>query len=334
MNLVECYTINVSHESDKTGCGKERMEIEQVGERVEGSIPDAIQLRGLRKEYARGDGVHGLDLSIPQGCSFGLLGPNGAGKSTTIKMLMGLITPTAGDALILGTSVREDPERLRMRVGYVPERHHVYPWMSVGEVIWFTRAFYPTWDETLTLQLLKNYGLSTGKKVKELSHGMLTKLALILALAHDPDVLLLDEPTTGLDPLIREEFLDGIKHLLRKRPRTLLFSSHILSDIEKVAETIGIINEGKLLICAERKDLLRKTRRLHVSLKEGHRQTAPPGGTVFEEFSDGCWRLTVHGFSEDTLGRLEQQNDVAQVNVHEIGLEDIFKDFIKGARKG
>jgi len=293
----------------------------------------AIQIRGLVKEYPGGDGVHALDLSVPQGCSFGLLGPNGAGKSTTIKLLMGLIPATAGDATVLGHSILRESDQIRLRVGYVPERHHIYPWMSVAEVIWFTRSFYPSWDDAVCDEMLKHYGLSPAKKVKELSHGMLTKLALTLALSHDPDLLLLDEPTTGLDPLIREEFLDGISHLLRNRPRTVLFSSHIMSDIEKVADTIGIINEGRLLVCARRDELMKKTKRLSITLKDGQRPKTPPDGAILEETTDGRWLVTVHGFTDETLTRLHQQNDVEHCDVLDISLEEVFKDFIKGARR-
>jgi len=295
--------------------------------------PDAIQIRGLTKEYAGGDGVHGLSLSIPRGCTFGLLGPNGAGKSTTIKLLMGLIAPTAGDAIVHGYNILTDALQIRACVGYVPERHHIYPWMTIKETIWFTRAFYPTWDHALCEQLLKQYDLHPAKKVRELSHGMTTKLALVLALSHDPDVLLLDEPTTGLDPLIREEFLDGIKHLIQIRPRTVLFSSHILSDIERVADRIGMINDGKLLLCAPRDELTSQTKRIEVALKPDHRPTTPPPGTVLEEFVDGQWTLTVHGYSEETLRTIEHQNDAAHCAVHDMSLEEIFKGFIKGARK-
>ncbi len=294
---------------------------------------DAIRIQGLVKKYPGGDGVHGLNLTVPRGCSFGLLGPNGAGKSTTIRLLMGLIPATAGDATVLGRSILTESEQIRLRVGYVPERHHIYPWMSIAEVIWFTRSFYPLWDNAFCEEMLRNYGLNPAKKVKELSHGMLTKLALVLALSHDPDLLLLDEPTTGLDPLIREEFLDGINHLLQRRSRTVLFSSHIMSDIEKVADTIGIINEGRLLLCARRDELMAKTKRLTVTLKKGHRPTVRPEGTVLEEATDGRWCLTVHGFSSNTQRILEQQNDVERCDVCDISLEEIFKDLVKGARR-
>jgi ABC-2 type transport system ATP-binding protein len=293
----------------------------------------AIEIRDLKKEYAHGEGVHGLNLVVPRGSSFGLLGPNGAGKSTTIKLLMGLIRPTSGDAEVLGHSIINESESIRALVGYVPERHYIYPWMTIGEVVWFTRSFYSSWDQPLCDELLLHYELHPAKKVKQLSHGMTTKLALVLALAHDPDLLLLDEPTTGLDPLIREEFLDGIRHLLERRSRTVLLSSHILSDIEKVADTIGIINEGKLLICAPRTELMEKVKRVSVALTAGSREPAPPDGTVWQELSNGFWNLTVHGFTTDTVQQIRQKNQVERLDVTDISLEEIFKDFIKGSRQ-
>lgn len=293
---------------------------------------DAIRIRGLTKEYAHGEGVHGLDLSIPRGCTFGLLGPNGAGKSTTIKMLMGLLKPTSGEAFVNGFSIQSESLQIRACAGYVPERHHIYPWMTVGEVIWFTRAFYETWDHALCEDLLRHYELHPAKKVRELSHGMTTKLALVLALSHDPDILLLDEPTTGLDPLIREEFLDGIKSLIDKRPRTVLFSSHILSDIEKVADRIGIVNNGKLLLSATRDELIRNTKRVEIELKPGCAPAPPPPGAVMQESTDGRCQYTVYGFTDKTVSFMESQDAVARCTAHDMSLEDIFKSVIRGAR--
>jgi ABC-2 type transport system ATP-binding protein len=304
----------------------------EQGKELSAGVPNAIRIRALVKEYPGGDGVHGLDLDVPQGCSFGLLGPNGAGKSTTIKILMGLLAPTSGDANVLGRSVLAESEEIRRRVGYVPEQHHMYPWMSVAEVIWFTRSFFPSWDTSLCDELLKHYGLDPSKKVKALSHGMKTKLALILALSHVPELLLLDEPTTGLDPIIREEFLDGLKHLLQRQSCTVLLSSHIMSDIEKVADTIGIINEGRLLICARREDLITRTKRLRIKIESGQRSPAAPEGTIFEDIVDGRRHLTVRDFSADTLQRVRQQTGTEDIEVFDLSLEEIFKDFIKGAR--
>ena len=294
----------------------------------------AIRTRLLAKRYPGGDGVKGLDLEVPCGCKFGLLGPNGAGKSTTIKMLMGLIAPTSGDAAVLGAGIGTDAVAIRARVGYVPERHYIYQWMTVDEVIWFTRSFYPNWNDTFCDELIEQYGLDTRKKVKQLSHGMVTKLALTLALSHEPELLLLDEPTTGLDPLIREEFLEGILHpLLEQSSRTVFFSSHIMSDVEKVSDTIGIINEGRLLICRPRAKLLQGTKRIGAVLKDNTKTRTAPAGTVWQHVEDTQWTFTVHGFSRATLEELHRKNAVTDVHLQDLDLEEIFKDFIKGARQ-
>ncbi len=295
------------------------------------SVPAAVHTKALVKEYPGGDGVHGLDLSIAQGSFFGLIGPNGAGKSTTIKILMGLLKPTSGDATVLGSSVLAESDEVRRQVGYVPEQHYMYPWMTVNEILWFTRAFYPSWDHNLCRELVSQYELDGSKKVKELSHGMRTKLALILALSHVPKLLLLDEPTTGLDPIIREEFLSGLKLLLERQSCTILLSSHIMSDVEKVADTIGIINKGRLLMCAPREELLAHTKRLRITEKEPS-CALPVAGAILEERQAGYRCVTVGGFSREFLSLTRQRMNGAEIDVIDLSLEEILKDYIKGAR--
>ena len=179
----------------------------------------AIEIAGLVKRFGRSVAVDHLSLSIPRGTTFGLLGPNGAGKSTTIKMLMGILSPSGGEARVLGIDVRSDPTAIKRRVGYVPEIHHIYRWMRVDEVLGFCRSCYATWNDKTYQELVELFGLDPKKKVKHLSKGMLVKLALVVAVAHEPELLLLDEPLGGLDPIVREEFSRrGAAHDLRPRP--------------------------------------------------------------------------------------------------------------------
>jgi len=290
----------------------------------------AIQTSELTKYYGEHAAVAGLDLSVASGCAFGLLGPNGAGKSTTIQMLLGLTSPTSGRATVLGKDVAREARSIRAEAGYVPERHYIYAWMTVGEVIRFTRALYATWNDALCDRLLNRYDLDTGKKVKHLSHGMVTKLALLLALAHEPRILILDEPTSGLDPLIREEFNESILERMKEDGRTVLFSSHILSDVDKVADTIGILSQGRLLITSPRAELVRLTKRIEVTLTETHGSPVPPAGTVWQCLRGNNWSLTVHGFSDSTMEELHAKNTAVQSRVLDMGLEEIFKDFVRG----
>ena len=146
----------------------------------------AIELVGLTKRFGRTLAVNNLSLEIPRGSTFGLLGPNGAGKSTTIKMLMGMLAPTAGQARVLGIDVAADPMEIKQRVGYVPETHNIYRWMRVGEVIGFCKSCFRSWNDQTCREMLDLFGLELEKKVKHLSKGMQTKLALLLAVSHDP----------------------------------------------------------------------------------------------------------------------------------------------------
>lgn len=299
------------------------------------SIPNpfAVETTALCKRYGTRAAVEDLTLRIPAGVVFGFIGPNGAGKSTTIKMLMGLIRKSAGSARVLGFDVDERAEGMRQNIGYVPEVHNIYPWMSVGEVIGFCRSLYDNWDGSLCAELEKLFGLERDSKVRTLSKGTLAKLGLLVALSHQPDLLLLDEPTAGLDPLIREEFLDGVLRGICKRPQTVLLSSHTLSDVQRLADMIGIIDEGKLLICASAEDLMRSTKRVRAVLAEGGAAGEPPVGTVWQRSQQREWLLTVHGFSPDTISYLHGRYPIGHLEVFDLTLEEIFKDFIKGRRK-
>lgn len=299
---------------------------------IDSSRPDAIEMIGLTKRFGTHTAVDDLTLRIPKGTAFGFIGPNGAGKSTTIKMLMGMLRPTAGEARLLGADVSSRPPVLKQRVGYVPEQHFVYRWMRVGEVIGFCRALYDHWNDRRCDELLQLFELDANRKVRHLSKGMAVKLALLLALAHEPELLILDEPTSGLDPIVREEFLDGVLRTLCEREQTVLLSSHTLSDVQRVADTIGIIHDGRLLVHCPTDELLSRTKRIRMVLRDGCSPADAPEGTIWQRFQHREWLLTVSGFSQGVVERLKSQNALEHVEVLDIGLEDIFKDYVKGQR--
>jgi ABC-2 type transport system ATP-binding protein len=292
----------------------------------------AIELDDLSKRYSSAMAVNNLSLRIPRGSTFGLLGPNGAGKSTTIKMLMGMLSVTSGSAHLLGIDVTADPAQIKQKVGYVPEIHHIYRWMRVREVIQFTRSFYPTWNDELAASLLELFGLPSDKKVKHLSKGMLAKLALLLAVAHEPELLILDEPTSGLDPLVREEFLDGVLRTICDGRRTVLFSSHTLADVQRLADTVGILYEGRLLVHRSLDVLLSSTKRIRAVLKDGCLPQREPEGVVWQTVQRREWSLTVGEFSADLIARIQQENPVENIEVIDLNLEELFKDYVKGRR--
>lgn len=292
----------------------------------------AIETVGLSKRYGEKDAVHDLTLRIPRGGACGFIGPNGAGKSTTIKMLLGMARPSAGEARVLGFDAVRDSVAIKQRVGYVPELHYIYRWMRVGEVIAFCRPLYENWNDRYCADLLKLFELDPQNKVKQLSKGMVAKLALLLAVAHEPEVLILDEPTSGLDPVVREEFLDGVLRTLCERERTILFSSHTLSDVQRIADTIGLIFEGRLIDHCRTEDLLNGTKRIRAVLSDGCTPGPPPEGTIWQRVQNREWLMTVRGFSPLTVEYLRTKYALDNVEVIDLGLEDVFKDLIKGRK--
>ncbi|MHC4670975.1 MAG: ABC transporter ATP-binding protein [Planctomycetota bacterium] len=292
----------------------------------------AIELVNLTKKFSKETAVNCLSLRIPKGTAFGFIGPNGAGKSTTIKMIMGLLRITDGQANILGIDVNHKPDLVKQRVGYVPEQQFIYRWMKVREVIHFCRSLYKTWNGELCNDLLDLFELNRDKKVKHLSKGMAAKLSLLLALSHEPELLILDEPTTGLDPIIREEFLDGILRSISEREQTVLLSSHTLADVQRLADTVGLIYTGQLLVHCPVDQLLNKTKRIRAILEDGRLPDNIPEGTVWQQIRRREWLLTVDNCTPELVTRVRSSNPVSNIEVMNLTLEDIFKDYVKGRR--
>ncbi len=226
---------------------------------------NVIETHGLTRRFGRLEAVHGLDLTVPQGAVYALLGPNGAGKSTTIKMLMNLLQPTAGGAKVLGADSRKlSPKELR-RIGYVADGMELPEWMTVQQFLDYCRPFYPTWDTALEKKLLRDFELPADRKLKHLSRGMKMKAALMAALAYHPELLVLDEPFSGLDPVVRDDFIRGLIETSAQGEWTIFISSHDIEDIERLADWIGVIENGKLRFAEELESLQRRFRRIEVT---------------------------------------------------------------------
>lgn len=297
-----------------------------------GGVQDGlvVEMVGVTKRYHRTTAVDDLTLEIPRGRTLGLIGANGSGKSTTVKMLMGMLAPTAGSVRVLGIDVASEPAAMRRRVGYVPERHDIYPWMTVGEVIGFARPFYPTWDEAFCAEMLDLFRLDGRKKVKQLSKGMLVKLGLLLAVSHRPELLVLDEPTSGLDPLVHEDFLDGVLRSICQGRTTVLFSSHNLGDIRRLADDVCILREGKVVVRRAVDELLTSAKRVRAVLADGHLPRWVPAGTVWQRVDRREWLLTVDGFDEGVADRIRAENPVESVEVIDLSLGELFRDYARG----
>ena len=188
----------------------------------------AIEIQDLQFSYGRTPVLSGVNLQVPTGAIFGFLGRNGAGKTTTIKTLLGLLRPKAGTCRVLGLDPQNDPLGVRRGVGYMAEDQRMYGWMTVDQIIRWCASFYPQWDRAFTDRLLDTLQLDRKTRVKALSKGQNSKLALLLALGHRPQVVILDDPTLGLDPIARKEFLRNVIGLMQDQHVTVFFSSHLL----------------------------------------------------------------------------------------------------------
>ena len=207
----------------------------------------AIETKDLTKYYGIYAAVDHLNLSIPKGCIYGLLGRNGAGKSTTIRMLLNFARPTCGMCRIEGCDSRELTPELLTKIGYINEGHKLYGMMKISEIQQYQASFYPdTWNNDLFNEMIEFFELAKNKRIKKLSNGQRAQVSLALTLAPDPEILIMDDPTLGLDVVVRRQFLEGMIKLIQRKGRTILFSSHILSDVERVADHIAIINQGRL----------------------------------------------------------------------------------------
>jgi ABC-2 type transport system ATP-binding protein len=225
----------------------------------------AIELRGIVKSYGKKQVLTGLDLSVPKGSVLGLLGTNGSGKTTLIKCALGLIRPQSGEARLLGEPAWTLSADAKSRIGYVPQVISLYPWMKVCQLIDYTAAFYSNWNNDLVTRLIKDLDIPVGDRVGPLSVGQLQKVAILLALGHEPDLLILDEPAASLDPLARRQFLQMIIDLAEPGKRTVLFSTHITSDLERVADRVAILKSGSIAWHGLLDELKEQT---HVSLED------------------------------------------------------------------
>jgi ABC-2 type transport system ATP-binding protein len=205
-----------------------------------------LRTHNVRKHFGRTTALDGIDLSVREGEIYGFLGRNGAGKTTTIRALMGIVTPDAGEIELLGRAVKRVDVKTKQRIGYVSQEPHCYPWMTSQALGRFVGGFYPTWDTSEFDRLLQVLDLPPNRRFSQLSGGMQMKLSLALALAHRPALLILDEPTAGLDPVARREFLDLIAVQARNHGRTTFFSTHMIDEVQRVADRVGIIDRGRM----------------------------------------------------------------------------------------
>ena len=243
-----------------------------------------IETERLSRRYGRTEAVRDLTLSVPEGSIFAFVGPNGAGKTTTIKTVMNILEPTSGRASILGVDSRRlGPGQLR-QIGYVSENQEIPGWMTLSQLMAYLAPLYPTWDAAFAEQLRRQLDLPTDRKLRHFSRGMRMKAALLSSLAYRPRLLVLDEPFAGLDALIRDEVITGVLELSEQASWSVFISSHDIHEVERLADWIGIINEGRLHLAEPVPALLGRFRQIEVTFPGGAALPAPvPSGWLAVE---------------------------------------------------
>ena len=285
-----------------------------------------INTEGLKKRFGSKDVLGGVDLTIPAGAIVGLVGTNGSGKSTLIKCLLGLLKKTSGTISLLG----EDPWNLsaaaKSRLGYVPQTVRLYPWMKVKHIVAYTSSFYDDWDVEWTSTLLERWELPLEQRIGPLSPGQLQKLALVLALGYRPELLILDEPVASLDPVARREFLRSLLELCQEDQHTILFSTHITSDLERVASHLAILKQGQIALFDELDNVKDQFKRLRITAPSRLPADFAVRGSL-RCTTDGTQAVAAVSRVDDQLISELQQRWQAEVVVEDLNLEEIFLEY-------
>ena len=288
-----------------------------------------VRIEEVSKRFRRQVALDGVSLEVPSGVVFALLGENGAGKTTSIRIMLGLTEPDAGRAEVLGLDSRTQGQTIRRRVGYVAERPTLYEWMTVDEIGWFTGGFYGNGFLPSYRKLAEQFELPAGRRIRELSKGMRAKVVLSLAMAHEPELLILDEPTSGLDTLVRRDFLESMVDVAATG-RSVFLSSHQIGEVERVADMVAILREGKLVVVERLDALKREICELTVTLQDGTpRPPSVPGVLLSERQKDRQWQLLVRGASDEQLAALGSHESVRELQTRSPTLEEIFVAYMQ-----
>jgi ABC-2 type transport system ATP-binding protein len=262
---------------------------------------NVIEIRRLTRQFGTKRALDNVSFAVPRGVVFGLVGANGAGKTTLIRHVLGLLKAQTGSVRVFGRDPVADPVGVLSRVGYLSEEGDLPGWMRVDELLRYMRAFYPNWDEDYAQDLRKQFALDGAQKVKSLSKGQRARAGLLVALAYRPELLLLDEPSSGLDPIVRRDILGAIVRTIADEGRTVLFSSHLLEEVERVSDCVAMLKGGRIVFAGELDDVKQSHHRLTLRF-EGERIQPPPlDGVLAWEGRGREWTALASGRLDDLL---------------------------------
>ncbi|HLA89762.1 MAG TPA: ABC transporter ATP-binding protein [Gemmatimonadaceae bacterium] len=295
-------------------------------------MSDAVLVRNLDYRAGKEFAIRDLAMTVPAGSVYGFLGPNGSGKTTTIQLLLGMRRADAGTVSVLGHDVPAGVHKALARIGYVPERLHLYPTLTVEETLRYHAAFYPDWDTARAEQLRREFALRAEQAVERLSKGEAGKLMMLLALAHTPELLVLDEPTDGLDPVVRRDMLNALLEYVSARHATVLISSHLVHEQERICDHVGVMDDGRLVAEMPMHAFRSGIKRLRIT--GAPRDAGSPPFTLLtrglragreEEWVVRGWQTEMHDWFTRVGGEVRE--------VIDLDLEESFVELLRAARK-
>jgi ABC-2 type transport system ATP-binding protein len=293
---------------------------------------NAIETHQLSRRFRHCEAVHELDLSVPLGTVYALLGRNGAGKSTTLKLVAGLLRPTSGSSRVLGT----DSQKLRpadlQSIGYVSENQKLYEWLTGAQLSAFTARLYPLWDHDFAASLTKQLDLPMNRKVAGYSRGQKIKLALLLALAFRPKLLLLDEPFSGLDPLVREELLASLLEITAQSEWSVFFATNDIEEVERLADSAGILEEGRLRVSEPLESLQARFRSVEARGEPALLDELVKSNAICVQRADGVVRFVHTAFTSQTAAEWGRGSGGGSIETAPMSLKEIFVSLAKSHR--
>jgi ABC-2 type transport system ATP-binding protein len=292
----------------------------------------AIAVDGLRYRAGRAFEIRDLTLRVPTGAIYGFLGPNGSGKTTTIRLLLGLLRPLSGQLRVLDADVPRDVVRMLARTGYVPEQPHLDATLTVAEAMRFHAAFYPTWDAAWAARLLAMFELDPTRPFGKLSKGQKGKLMMLLALAQRAELLVLDEPTDGLDPVVRRDMLAALLEYVAQRQATVFVSSHLVHELERVCDWVAVMDQGRLVTELPMQQFKDGIKRLRVSGAPDELAAPAPFTILARERNGSAESWVVRGWQAD-MARYFTATGVDLRDVIDLDLEEGFVELLRSARR-
>ena len=256
---------------------------------------NVVEVRDLSRQFGRTRALDGVSLDVEPGLVYGLVGANGHGKTTLMKHLLGLLRAQQGSVRVFGLDPVTHAVEVLRRIGYLSEERELPEWMRIDELMRYTQAYYPNWDDAYARELLETFGLDTAKKVKELSKGMRAQVGLVAAVAHRPELLLLDEPSTGLDAVVRKDILNAIVRTVADEGRAVIFSSHLLDEVERMSDCVFMINRGRVVLQGSLDEIKQQHHLLTVRFPGPGESLPPIDGVLSAERLGNTWSIVCNG---------------------------------------